>query len=162
MHYESIMSGLSASGIDGSVLSRSLSNDVPKVVNKTDDIGDNTPPGGGNSGTGKQCKSFKNWFKQRQEQAKQQQQLDDQLVSAKLKADWVKMTAVTNTELPSLATRHYNELKTTLNESLRFHDVFGHERFGYTSSIYNETDNTRDARSTDTLITSTMVLPPLS
>ena len=85
MHYESIMSGLSASGIDGSVLSRSLSNDIPKVVNKTDDIGDYTV--GGNNGTGKQCKSFKNWFKQRQEQAKQQQQLDDQLVSAKLKAD---------------------------------------------------------------------------
>ncbi len=154
------MSGLSDSGIDGSVLSRSLSNDIPKVVNKTDDIGDNTV--GGNNGTGKQCKSFKNWFKQRQEQAKQQQQLDDQLVSAKLKADWVHMTAVTNTELPSLATRHYNELKTTLNESLRFHDVFGHERFGYTSSIYNETDNTRDAKSTDNLITSTMVLSPLS
>ena len=154
------MSGSSASGIDGSVLSRSLSNDIPKVVNNTDDTGDNTV--GGNNGTGKQCKSFKNWFKQRQEQAKQQQQLDDQLVSAKLKANWVHMTAVTNTELPSLATRHYNELKTTLDESLRFHDVFGHERFGYTSSIYNETDNTRDAKSTDTLITSTMVLSPLS
>ena len=110
-----------------------------------------------NNSTGAKFKSFKNWYSQRKEQATQQQQLDDQLVSVKLKADWVHMKVDVNNELPSLATRHYNELKSTLNESLRFHDVFGHERFGYTSSKYNEADDSRDIKSNDTLITSTMV-----
>ncbi len=110
-----------------------------------------------NNSSGGKFKSFKNWYSQRKEQATQQQQLNDQLVSAKLKADWVHMKVDVNNELPSLATRNYNELKSTLNESLRFHDVFGHERFGYTSSKYNEADDSRDIKSNDTLITSTMV-----
>ena len=110
-----------------------------------------------NNSSGMKFKSFKNWYSQHKEQATQQRQLDDQLVSVKLKADWVHMKVDVNDELPSLATRNYNELKNTLNESLRFHDVFGHERFGYTSSRYNEADDSRDIKSNDTLITSTIV-----
>jgi len=109
------------------------------------------------SSSSMKCKSFKSWFEQRKEQTNMQKQLQDQLVSAKLKANWVHMKVDVNDELPTLATRHYNELKTTLNESLRFHDVFGHERFGYTSSKYNEEDDTREIKSNDPLITSTMV-----